>query len=116
MGKRKSSSAPAKKVKQTLATQFACLFCNHNDSVVCSMDKKMGIGNLSCKVCGQSFQASINALSAPIDVYSEWIDACEAVAEQEKNKDDDFVEKDGGYDDDEDHVPKEEDDEFSDLE
>lgn len=24
------------------------------------MDKKAGVGNLSCKVCGQTFQAPIN--------------------------------------------------------
>ncbi len=64
------------------------------------MDKKLGIGSLYCKICGQTFQAPINGklqmyinfpiylltystvLSAPIDVYSEWIDACEAVAEE----------------------------------
>lgn len=44
------------------------------------MDKRLGVGNLNCKVCGQNFQASINPLSAPIDVYSDWFDACEAVA------------------------------------
>ncbi|ODQ68465.1 Elf1-domain-containing protein, partial [Nadsonia fulvescens var. elongata DSM 6958] len=80
-GKRKKSSrGPAKKLKQTLATTFSCLFCNHENSVICSMDKKLGVGNLYCKICGQTFQASINALSAPIDVYSDWVDACEAVA------------------------------------
>jgi len=44
------------------------------------LDKKAGIGDLFCKICGQKFQAPINYLSAPVDVYSEWIDACEAVA------------------------------------
>jgi len=46
---------------------------------------------LICKVCGQSHQCVINSifipsgnvidvdLSAPIDVYSDWIDAAEAV-------------------------------------
>lgn len=28
--------------------------------MVCVMDKKAGVGNLSCKVCGQTFQAPIN--------------------------------------------------------
>lgn len=46
------------------------------------MDKKSGIGELSCKVCGQKFQSSINYLSAPVDVYSDWIDACESVAQE----------------------------------
>lgn len=81
MGKRKTSSrGPAKKLKQVLPTTFTCLFCNHDNSVVCMMDKKLGVGNLSCKVCGQSFQSPINGLSAPVDVYSDWVDACESVA------------------------------------
>lgn len=46
------------------------------------MNKKESLGELSCKVCGQSFQSSINYLSAPVDVYSDWIDACESVAQQ----------------------------------
>lgn len=44
------------------------------------MDKKSGVGDLSCKTCGQRFQTTIDYLSAPVDVYSDWIDACEAVA------------------------------------
>lgn len=46
------------------------------------MDKKAGIGDLYCKVCGQKFQSSINYLSAAVDVYSDWIDACESVAQE----------------------------------
>ncbi|KAI9687525.1 MAG: hypothetical protein M1822_002135 [Bathelium mastoideum] len=46
------------------------------------MDKKAAIGTLACKVCGQTFQMAINYLSVPIDVYSEWIDACDAVAKE----------------------------------
>jgi len=38
------------------------------------------VGQLSCKVCGQTFQTGINYLSAAVDVYSEWIDACDSVA------------------------------------
>ncbi|KAL8707853.1 MAG: hypothetical protein Q9220_007207 [cf. Caloplaca sp. 1 TL-2023] len=46
------------------------------------MDKKAGIGDLSCKVCGQHFQTGINYLSAGVDVYSDWIDACDSVAKE----------------------------------
>lgn len=81
MGKRKKSSrGPVKRVKQVLPTTFSCLFCNQDDSVVCVMDKKNGVGNLTCKVCQQRFQSPINALSAPVDIYSDWVDACDAVA------------------------------------
>lgn len=46
------------------------------------LDKKAGVGNLHCKVCGQRFQTGINYLSAAVDVYSDWIDACENVAQE----------------------------------
>lgn len=38
-----------------------------------------GQANLECKICGQKFSCRTNALTAPIDVYSEWIDATEDV-------------------------------------
>jgi transcription elongation factor Elf1 len=95
-GKRKKAAKrpSGKKKLDPLPTQFACLFCNHEDSVVCKLDKVHRIGNLVCKVCGQGHQCVINSkdhrlgvvlirggvdLSAPIDVYSDWIDAAEAV-------------------------------------
>ena len=63
------------------------------------IDKKAGVGELSCKVCGQQFQTGINCkaralcanncfindyvdLSQGVDVYSDWIDACDAVAKE----------------------------------
>jgi len=81
------------------------------------MDKKAGTGELSCKVCGQSFQTGINCqsqqaygcrhvqlfpervaqylmpilwfldLSAAVDVYSDWIDACDTVAKEAAESD-----------------------------
>ncbi|ORY72036.1 transcription elongation factor [Pseudomassariella vexata] len=84
MGKRKKSSRkPAgPKKNDPLPTQFTCLFCNHEKSVEVKLEKKMGTGDLECKVCGQKFQCGINYLSAPIDVYSEWVDAADAVAKE----------------------------------
>lgn len=80
MGKRKKSSrGPAKRVTQKLDTKFNCLFCNHDKSVSCTLDKKNSIGTLSCKICGQSFQTRITSLSQPVDVYSDWFDAVEEV-------------------------------------
>lgn len=83
MGKRKTAAKPQKKVKQTLDITFRCLFCNHEKSVICTIDKKNGVGDLHCKTCGQSFQTAINALSHPVDIYSDWIDACEDLAEEQ---------------------------------
>ncbi|KAF2731219.1 Elf1-domain-containing protein [Polyplosphaeria fusca] len=83
MGKRKSSKkVQGPKKKEKLPTTFQCLFCNHEGSITCSLDKKSGVGSLQCKVCGQTFQTTINYLSAPVDVYADWIDACDEVAKQ----------------------------------
>ena len=80
MGKRKKSTRkPTKRLVQKLDTKFNCLFCNHEKSVSCTLDKKNSIGTLSCKICGQSFQTRINSLSQPVEVYSEWFDAVEEV-------------------------------------
>ncbi|EED18431.1 conserved hypothetical protein [Talaromyces stipitatus ATCC 10500] len=87
MGKRKKSSRGPQgpKKREPLATTFACLFCNHENSITVKLDKKLGVGNLSCKVCGQRFQTGINYLSAAVDVYSDWVDACDAVAKSKAN-------------------------------
>ncbi|KAH0538620.1 hypothetical protein FGG08_004821 [Glutinoglossum americanum] len=69
--------------REPLPSTFACLFCNHEKSVAVKLDKKVGIGQLFCKVCGQSFQTGINYLSAPVDVYSDWVDACDVVAKEQ---------------------------------
>ena len=45
-------------------------------------DRKLSIGDLSCKVCGQGHQCRTDALSQPIDVYSDWIDACDEVKDK----------------------------------
>ncbi|RLN91816.1 hypothetical protein BBJ28_00005523 [Nothophytophthora sp. Chile5] len=51
-------------------------------------DRERNIGHLSCRVCTESFQTPIHCtspplsrsnLSAPIDVYTDWIDECEAL-------------------------------------
>ncbi|KAK3066262.1 hypothetical protein LTS18_001865 [Coniosporium uncinatum] len=83
MGKRKKASKPqGPKKRDTLPTNFQCLFCNHENSVSVKLEKKVGVGHLSCKVCGQTFQTGINYLSAAVDVYADWIDACDSVAKE----------------------------------
>jgi len=83
MGKRKKASKPqTKKLNRKLPTSFQCLFCNHESSVTVKLDKKIGIGHLQCKVCGQSFQSGINYLSANVDIYYDWVDACEKAAKE----------------------------------
>lgn len=39
------------------------------------------VGSVTCNICGERFNTKIHKLSEAIDVYSEWIDACEAANE-----------------------------------
>lgn len=79
MGKRKSSAKPPpKKARAKLAVTFACPFCNAEKSVHCEMDREREVGQVKCNLCHANYTVKINPLSEPIDVYSEWIDACEA--------------------------------------
>lgn len=82
MGKRKKSSRKPEGPKRSdpLPTAFTCLFCNHEKSVIVKLDKKAGVGQLDCRICGQNFQCAVNYLSAAVDVYGEWVDAADAVA------------------------------------
>ncbi|KAK9464941.1 transcription elongation factor Elf1 like-domain-containing protein [Lipomyces arxii] len=79
MGKRKKSTRKPQKAakREPLPTVFPCLFCNHENSVTCRIDKKDRLGTLHCKSCDESFQTKTTPLSLPVDVYSEWIDECE---------------------------------------
>ncbi|KAL6839568.1 hypothetical protein ACP4OV_030507 [Aristida adscensionis] len=86
MGKRKSrSSKLAAKPKKApkLNTAFDCPFCNHTGSVECSIDLKGGVAVASCGVCKEEYGTSAHPLTEPIDVYSDWIDACERANEEE---------------------------------
>lgn len=84
MGKRKKATRKptGPKRNEPLPSTFTCLFCNHEKSVLVKLDKKAGVGSLQCKICGQNFQCGINYLSAAVDVYSEWVDAADAVAQE----------------------------------
>jgi hypothetical protein len=41
---------------------FTCLFCNHERSVTVKIDKKAGVGQLDCRICGQKFQCAVNCM------------------------------------------------------
>lgn len=93
MAKKKSSRKPVKKLKVRLDTSFDCPFCNHNGCITVSLDKRVNmIGSLHCNKCNVNFESKVNVLSEPVDVYTDWIDAVEAVNDP-KNKD---VEEDSG--------------------
>ncbi|KIM30688.1 hypothetical protein M408DRAFT_328212 [Serendipita vermifera MAFF 305830] len=82
MGKRKKSSRKpgGSKKKEPLETTFSCIFCHHEKSVACKIDKKELIGHLFCKICGQSFQTRANYLTEPVDIFADWIDSSEAAS------------------------------------
>jgi len=61
-----------------LAKRFKCPFCANDKAVECEMKHKIGVGNLRCRICDASFQMPIHHLSEPVDIFSEWLDACEA--------------------------------------
>ena len=42
------------------------------------MDLSKGVGSLACRMCSASYQMPIHHLHEPIDVFSEWLDDCEA--------------------------------------
>ena len=46
--------------RDPLPKKFTCLFCNHEEAVTVSLDKKGGVGQLDCTVCRQNFQCAIN--------------------------------------------------------
>lgn len=81
MGKRKSTRlAQGKQVVKKIDTEFTCPFCNFEPkSVTCLLDRKNLLGTAKCGICLEEFSTEINILSAAIDVYSDWIDACERV-------------------------------------
>lgn len=69
MGKRKSTNskmAPKKKVK--LETSFSCPFCNHADSVDCTIDLKLRIAVAACCVCKEVYCTKPHALTEPLDL------------------------------------------------
>ena len=51
---------------------------NTEDVVECKMDLPKGVGSLACRMCSASYQMPIHHLHEPVDVFSEWLDDCEA--------------------------------------
>ncbi|KAJ1921185.1 hypothetical protein H4219_000783 [Mycoemilia scoparia] len=90
MGKRKSAKKVVTRKKQKLDEQFDCLFCNHEQSIKVTIKKNIKVATLACSKCDTQYETKTNPLTEPIDVYSEWIDACEKaknIREQDKATD-----------------------------
>lgn len=97
------------KKRPKLAKRFKCPFCANDDTVECKMDFKAGIGSLTCRLCGAAYQMPIHSLHEPIDVFSEWLDDCEAA--QNPSTAAATAGAEGGFDDD-DVIDDDEDDEL----
>lgn len=78
-GRRKSRrKPPPKKTVGKLDTVFTCPLCNEERSVVCHLNKQTKQGEVECLKCGKKHSYRITALSAPVDVYAEWIEELSA--------------------------------------
>ena len=62
------------KKKETVPKAFKCPYCAHEGSCEVKMDRATETGTVTCRVCGETFQARISALSDPVDVYCSWLD------------------------------------------
>ncbi|XP_037927720.1 transcription elongation factor 1 homolog [Teleopsis dalmanni] len=77
--KSKRKPPPKRKLIEPLQKYFMCPFCNNPKSCTVTMNKKQKVAVIKCRFCEVEYQTTITYLSDPIDVYNEWIDACDAV-------------------------------------
>merc|ERR1712113_1117672 len=77
MGKRKSSKPLAAKKKAKLETIFDCPFCNHEKTIEIQI-KRAKQTSLQCRMCGVNWGTDVHDLMKPIDVFTAWIDECDA--------------------------------------
>ncbi|EKX49297.1 hypothetical protein GUITHDRAFT_151502 [Guillardia theta CCMP2712] len=77
MGKRKSAKKVQKKERPKVMSKFDCPFCNHEGCIRIAIIKKAKLATVKCTTCGQDWATTVTALTEPIDVFCEWIDACE---------------------------------------
>lgn len=94
MGRRAKKAPVQTKKRVVLSKRFKCPFCANDNAVECKMEHKKGTGTLTCRICDASFQMPIHHLHEPIDVFSEWLDACEAAERGDGGRENDV--DDGG--------------------
>jgi len=67
-------------VKVITVTLYSIVYCFPTVIqlwLLASRDRARNTAYITCGVCSEDFQTTINYLSEPIDVYSDWVDACE---------------------------------------
>ncbi|KAM0688172.1 hypothetical protein COBT_000578 [Conglomerata obtusa] len=76
MGRKKARRTSIRRTRKImpLPTRFSCPECNHENVVVCKINKIEKRAVAHCSVCEASHSCKANHLSAPIDIYTDWID------------------------------------------
>ncbi|KAI0986098.1 hypothetical protein GJ496_003519 [Pomphorhynchus laevis] len=78
--KRTRRKAPAKrKLLTPLDTVFTCPFCQYEKACEVTINRRRRTAEIICKICNEEYRTNSTELSAPIDIYNDWIDACEEV-------------------------------------
>jgi transcription elongation factor Elf1 len=71
-------AAPSKTRKlDTLTCPFYC----YPEAVGCHIDRKDWIARAACRICSESYFTSAHTITEAVDIYGEWIDACEVANE-----------------------------------
>mmetsp|Transcript_5441 Transcript_5441/g.8031 ORF Transcript_5441/g.8031 Transcript_5441/m.8031 type:complete len:126 (+) Transcript_5441:24-401(+) len=113
MGRRKSKAVVRKPKRGKVATIFDCPFCNEVESVKVYIDQSNQTGNISCRECLASYSTKIHKLSAPIDVFTEWIDESLAAQENHQEEVNDYDNQDeSNYDNNKDYNAEQEDEDI----
>ena len=100
MGKRKVRRKIIKFTQPKVPTIFDCPFCNYKKCISVKINKKKGKYFINCNHCNTNYSDKISHLTEPVDAYYEWIDLCEKINKEEKNKDFDNEKKDENDEDD----------------
>jgi transcription elongation factor Elf1 len=80
MGKKKSSTPAVKRERPKLDTVFPCPLCGGHNSVSVKFDRPKGLATVECKDCNAKYHVdTITQLDEPVDIYAQWIDACDEV-------------------------------------
>ncbi|KAI0985618.1 hypothetical protein GJ496_011228 [Pomphorhynchus laevis] len=89
MGRHKRAQKPKAKLRtfiKPIVKYFPCPFCDAEDSCKVKRHQITYNATISCNLCGANYTVSGTHLTCPIDVYNQWIDACEAVNKPTESK------------------------------
>ena len=79
MGKRKSRQVQQKGPAPKVDKVFDCPYCSRLKTVEVKLNKREGVGQLFCRVCGVKYQRKLGPLMKEVDIYCDWIDEAHAI-------------------------------------